>query len=160
MFSEMVSSLYKRKDPMTSMIERKSVYETSIESVSSYPSAISFLANCNNCGLAMLVDKLLSQDTANQGRQQLITTLINRFHYNSVAVLPSSNDAPENFILDLLEKAVYFSHTRNGTYASLELASRFLTRSVSEFENGKSNEETLEHHWNEFLFHFYRSKLK
>lgn len=143
---------------MTSTIELKSINETSLGSfLPLHSSVISLLANSNTCGLAMLVDKLLSKEKNNITMRQLINSLINRFHYNSISILASDNDDPENFIETMLERAITYS--QNTGPSSLESASRLLAKSLYEFEQDLSDSHELEHHWKEFIFHFYRSRL-
>lgn len=121
--------------------------------------AITSLAASKTCGLAILVDKLLANKKINTSTKHLINNLINRFHRHSIEVAVSSSDDPENYISQIIEKAIQCTLSQNIKKTSVDTSAKLLTRAVKEFESNQVDFQTLEHSWKEFIFHFYRSQL-
>lgn len=121
--------------------------------------AISSLATSKTCGLAILVDKLLENSNGNASTKHLINNLINRFHRHTIEVAISLGDNPENYISQIIEKAIQYTLSENLNRTSVDTAAKLLTRAVMEFESNQVDFNTLEHNWKEFIFHFYRSRL-
>jgi hypothetical protein len=121
--------------------------------------AIASLAASKTCGLAILVDKLLVNSSNNDSVKYLINNLIHRFHQQSIRVAVSSGDNPEDYISQIIEKAVEYTLSENMNRTSVNIAAKLLTRAVIEFESNQVDFQTLEHNWKEFIFHFYRSKI-
>jgi hypothetical protein len=120
---------------------------------------ISSLAASKTCGLAILVDKLLVNGTLNASTKHLINSLINRFHRHSIEVAVSSEDDPESYICQILEKATQYTLSDTLNRNSVDTAAKLLTRAIAEFESNQVDFQTLEHNWKEFIFHFYRFQL-
>ena len=122
--------------------------------------AISCLAESKTCGLAMLVEKLLSEAKNNVYTRHLISALINRLHYNSVTIHASTNDNVEEFILKMITTATHFTQANELNRPSSVKAANLLTSAIQKYDMKQVDSETLEYEWKEFLFHFYRSRLK
>ena len=138
---------------------KKTNQQTSCTPASLSP-AISCLASSKACGLAMLVDKLLASGTSNAATKHLIRALINRLPHNTIIIEASSEDHPENFVLDTMKAAEKFSYSQGGNPASLDTAAALLNKAVKAFEMELVGVSTLEHNWKEFIFHFYRTRLQ
>lgn len=121
--------------------------------------AITSLAASKTCGLALLIDKLMANDSNNASVKYLINNLINRFHQHSIRVAVSSGDNPEDYISQIIEKAAEYTLSENMHRTSVNIAAKLLIRAVIEFESSQLDFHTLEHNWKEFIFHFYRSKI-
>lgn len=120
---------------------------------------ISSLAASKTCGLAILVDKLLTNRRINSPTKHLISSLINRFHRHSIEVTVSSDEDPENYIFQTIEKAVGYTFSDNLKKTSVDTAAKLFIRAIIEFESKRIDFETLEHNWKEYMFHFYRAQL-
>lgn len=142
---------------MTNSVETTTYSGTNVSLLTS--PAISSLAASKTCGLAILVDKLLVNGTANASTRHLINNLINRFHRPSIEVAVTSGDDPENYISLILEKAMQYTLSDNAHRTSVDTSAKLLTRAITEFETNQVDFQTLEHNWKEFIFHFYRSRL-
>lgn len=129
--------------------------ETSADS-----SAIAYLAESKTCGLAMLVEKLLLEAKNNIYTKHLISTLINRLHYNSIAIHASAKDDVQKFILNIISIAMRFTRENEPNRPSSVRAANLLTSAIQKFDMKQVDSEALEYEWKEFLFHFYRSRLK
>ncbi|HEV8052260.1 MAG TPA: hypothetical protein VGP47_07185 [Parachlamydiaceae bacterium] len=122
--------------------------------------AIVYLAESNTSGLAMLVDKLLLEAGNNPSSKHLISALINRLHYNSISIKPTAKDDSKEFILKTIAAATRFTQVNEPDGPSNVKAAKLLTSAIQKFERNELDSKTLEYEWKEFLFHFYRSRLK
>ena len=152
------------KNLMPNMIGPEHVYaqhdtENALTSTTA-SSAIACLAHGKTCGLAMLVDKLLLETKNNASTKHLISTLINRLHYNSITINASTDDDAEKFIMKMISAAMHFTRENEPYRPSSVKAANLLTSAIQKFDTNQVDSETLEYEWKEFLFHFYRSRLK
>ena len=150
-----MTDMMKFEKPLCAVIE----FNEQNSNVSLINSAISSLAASKTCGLAMLIDKLLINAKDNPTTKQLMRTLINRLHHNSIAIGASLDEDPEKFILNLVEKATEFSHSKDHNRTAIDSSAKLFTKAIEAFETNQGDFSSLEYNWKEFVFHFYRSRL-
>jgi len=147
--------------------ENVSLFQTLIEKSTHLPlplnsKLVSLLAESKTCGLAMLIGKLLNEGkgTPSPSYRHLISTLINRLHYNSIAITVSTENDPKKFVRETIDAASKISEINHQARHSTHLAANLLIQATHQFELDQIDARSLEYHWKEFVFHFYRYRLK
>lgn len=111
------------------------------------------LAAPKNCGMLMLINKLLRNSKRNS--RQLAEELLRMLNRSSIAILPSSNDNAIDFVSSLIEQAKRLAHHPNDKEKIKPYAKRFVEELETSPESGD-----LEKLWKDFTFIFFQEKLR
>jgi len=130
------------------------------------PHASFILSSSKNCGLLILINKLLASIDAkiiHQGKgrscYRLADQLLLNFHRSKITILPSSADDALDFVLYLLSAAKHIAS--HNPLQKLYPLSKDLIDAVNAVEAADTDENiaALEKNWKEFSFNFFREKL-
>ncbi|MEI8365904.1 MAG: hypothetical protein WCF65_05750 [Parachlamydiaceae bacterium] len=117
------------------------------------------LTDIKNCGVFILVDKVLTNHDVNAKTALVILDILRCIKHSSLIVHPSSEDNPKAFALKMLSTAEAIVATSGNTSSALYTSALVLTEYVHEINDEGQPHDNLEFYWQDFLLHFYREKL-
>lgn len=130
------------------------------------PQATYLLSSPKNCGMLILINKLLSSINAkiihqskNRSTYRLVDQLLSNFQRSKITILPSSADDSIDFALHLLKIAKYI--TSHHPQLELHPYSKNLIEAMKVVELSETTENIalLEKCWKEFAFCYFKQKL-
>lgn len=133
--------------------------QTAPQNHSKTSSFLDALANAENCGMFILMDKVTSPKKMTPETALLVLDLLRDIKQSKIKVHPSSNDHPRTYVAKLVTIAEGIAAADDNTASPLYASATRLMNCLQAYVSDQHVPTKLEYCWLDFLVHFYRDKL-
>lgn len=129
------------------------------------PLEIEILAAPQNCGVLLLINKLLKnrseKPASRENASRMVKLMLSNIHDSKVIVFPTTNDQPLQFVKQLLQEAVDIINSPTDYSEGLYPSAKHLMNALTFYRSGPNDSSRLAliNSWKNFATHFFQDKI-